>query len=95
MQYSVAEMPPLVAYTEMLREAEAQSRHVRAGRDDYDTLAGTFLLVRCFIVGAAKFGLRPVAAVGWWDRGWRRVADSVVLPHMAPRPDPLWDSLLD
>ena len=92
MRYSIAEMPPLVAYTEMLREAEAQSRQVRSGRVDYDTLAGTFLLVRCFIVGAARFGLRPVAAAGWWEWGWRRVDGGVALPPW--RPDPLWDGLL-
>lgn len=92
MGYSIAEMPPLVAYTEMLREAEAQSRRVQSGRTDYDTLGGTFLLVRCFIVGAARFGLRPAAAVGWWDSGWRRFGDSVLLPPW--RQDPLWDGLL-
>jgi hypothetical protein len=92
MTYSVAEMPPLVAYTEMLREAEAQSRQIRSDCIDNPALAGTFLLVRCFIVGAARFGLRPVAAVGWWDWGWQRIADSVMLPPS--RPDPLWDDLL-
>ncbi|MEU4483218.1 hypothetical protein AB0F68_34990 [Micromonospora sp. NPDC023966] len=92
MRYAVAQMPPLVAYTEILREAEAQGRRVQSGHIDYDTLAGTFLLVRCFILGAARFGLRPVAAVGWWDRGWRRVGDSVFLPPW--RVDPLWDGLL-
>jgi hypothetical protein len=92
MQYSVAQMPPLVAYTEMLREAEAQSRQIQTGRINLDVLAGTFLLVRCFIMGAARFGLRPVPAVAWWDWGWRRVGDSVVLPPW--RADALWDGLL-
>ncbi|MFI6262762.1 hypothetical protein [Micromonospora sp. NPDC051006] len=92
MRYSVAEMPPLVAYTEMLREAEAQGRRAQSGHIDYDRLAGTFLLVRCFILGAARFGLRPVAAVGWWDRAWREAGDDVFLPPW--RPDPLWDGLL-
>jgi hypothetical protein len=92
MRYSIAEMPPLVAYTEMLREAEAQSFQIRSGRTNPDALAGTFLLVRCFILGAARFGMRPVHAVGWWDWGWRQVADSVYLPPW--RADPLWDGLL-
>jgi hypothetical protein len=91
-RYSIAGMPPLVAYTEMLRETEAQGRLVQSGRVDYDALSATFLLLRCFIVGAGRFGLRPVAAVGWWDSGWRRVGDAALLPPW--RPDPLWDGLL-
>jgi len=91
-RYSVAEMPPLVAYTEMLRDAERLNRHIHSEPINFATLAGTFLLVRCFIVGAARCGLRPVVAAGWWDLSWQRVADDVDLPPW--RPDPLWNDLL-
>ncbi|MEV4537183.1 hypothetical protein AB0J82_25730 [Asanoa sp. NPDC049518] len=86
MRYVVREMPHLVAYTEMLRDAEVHGRRPHRG-----DAAGTFLLLRCLIAGAARFGLRPAAAVGCWERGWRAVEDRVILPPW--REDPWWDGL--
>jgi hypothetical protein len=92
MRYSVTDMPPLVAYSEMLRDAEWSGRGIEAGEINYDAVAGTFLRIRCFIVGAARFGMRPLSAVGWWERGWRRIGDDVGLPPW--RVDPLWSGLV-
>ncbi|SNT63012.1 hypothetical protein SAMN05421812_114253 [Asanoa hainanensis] len=91
MRYVVGDMPHLVADTEMLRDAEAHGSRTGSGSVDYAALGAAFLLLRCVIVGAARFGLRPVAAVGWWDRGWRAVEDWAPLPPW--RTDPWWDDL--
>lgn len=93
-RFVVSNLPPLVAYSEMVRDAEAVSR--RVARSDgwlsnLDEVGATFLMLRAFVAGAARFGLRPVRVVAWWEQGWAIVRDPVFLPPF--RPDPAWDEL--
>jgi hypothetical protein len=60
---------------------------------DLAGLAGSFLLFRCFIAGAIRFGLRPVRAVGWWRRAWQAVGGDVFLPPFLP--DTAWNGLAE
>jgi hypothetical protein len=83
-------MPPLVAYTEMMRELEYLG-HTSFG-DDIGTASGTLLLNRCFIAGAARFGLRPLAGVHWWQTAWERIGKDAFLPPW--REDPLWNVMV-
>lgn len=53
--------------------------------------AGSYLLLRCFIAGAVRLGLRPIHTVAWWHRGWEALAGDVPLPPF--RFDPVWDEL--
>ncbi|MDI1461653.1 hypothetical protein QEZ54_11775 [Catellatospora sp. KI3] len=83
-------MPPLVAYSEMMRDVEWFGRDPVArfnGQAD-----GTLLQLRCFIMGAARLGMRPLAAVHWWQRAWELAEDEVGLPPW--RDDPLWLDLV-
>ncbi|NES16298.1 MULTISPECIES: hypothetical protein [Micromonospora] len=92
--FVVSNMPPLVAYSEMVRDAEAVTRRL-AGPDarvsNLDEVGATFLMLRAFVAGAVRFGLRPVRAVAWWEQGWAVVRDRVFLPPF--RADPAWDEL--
>ena len=86
----ITNMPPLVAYSEMERAAVYLAR---SGDDaDLAELDATFLLVRCFVAGATRFGMRPVRTVAWWLRG--SAATLGEFPTRQFRPDPLWDDLV-
>src|SRR5262249_41949835 len=81
-------MPPLVAYTEMMRDAQ----WVGEGGRDVD--AGTLLRTRSFIPGALRFGLRPLAAVYWWVQAYAAAGgEDVGLPPF--RDNPLWTDLVE
>jgi hypothetical protein len=90
-RYVVEGMPPLVAYSEMMRDLE------HLGRTDWgadvDGVAGMLLLTRCFLSGAARFGLRPVAGVYWWLRAWDGIGRDAPLPPW--RDDPVWTALAE
>jgi hypothetical protein len=93
LRYRVRNAPSLVAYSEMERDAEAIAlAHELRDGVDLDGAAGSLLMLRCFIAGAARFGLRPARAVAWWRRAWRAVGD-VPLPRF--RPDTAWDQLAE
>lgn len=89
----ISDAPTLISYTGMLAQAErfAVAATVK-GRARDRTLAGNCLLARCIIAGAVRFGMRPLRAVAWWQRGWEaRHADW----HLPPFPrDPVWDHLV-
>jgi hypothetical protein len=88
----VADAPHLVAYSEMERDAErAALACAQSGPKNTDRLGATFLLLRCFVAGATRFGLRPLRTVAWWQQGWKIIGDDVALPPF--RPDSSWDAL--
>jgi hypothetical protein len=93
MAYEVGNAPHLVAYSEMARDAEGLARACEQ-RDGTNLaqLAGTFLLLRCFIVGATRFDLRPVRSVAWWQRAWAAVGGDLALPPF--RSDAQWEELV-
>lgn len=93
--YRVGNAPPLVAYSEMQRDAEALARTAEQGtaRLDLSEVGGTALLLRCFVAGAVRFGMRPVRTVAWWRRAWASIGEDVVLPPF--RRDPLWEELYE
>ena len=88
----IVNAPGLVAYTEMEREAESAALACeRSGPIDLAELGGSFLLLRCFVAGAVRFGLRPARTAAWWQRGWAVMGEDLGLPPF--RPDPVWDEL--
>lgn len=92
LSFRVGNAPHLISYSEMEREAEGVALACeRSGRINLDSMAGSYLLLRCFIAGAVRFGLWPVRSVAWWQRGWNAVGGDVPLPSF--RPDPIWDEL--
>jgi hypothetical protein len=89
----VSNAPHLVAYSEMQRDVENVARACEQGENrNLDGLAGSFLLLRCFIAGAVAFGMHPVTSVAWWQRGWQVVGEDLPLPPF--RRDPVWDDLV-
>lgn len=90
--YAIANVPHLIAYSEMEGKAEKAALAAASPGADLDLAAGDFLLVRCCIASASRFGLRPIRTVAWWDRGWAALAGDVPLPPF--RPDPVWDDLV-
>lgn len=88
----IADAPPLVAYTEMDRNAADAPRALDGPMVDVDAVSATLLLHRCFIVGALRFGLRPVRAAAWWRHLAAGLGDDFCLGRF--RPDPEWDGLL-
>jgi hypothetical protein len=54
-------------------------------------VGGTLLLLRCFIAGATRFGMRPIRTVAWWQRAWTALGGDTVLPPFLP--NPLWEEL--
>ena len=47
---------------------------------------------RCFITGAVRFGMRPLRAVAWWQRGWEACQAYWDLPLFPS--DPMWGHLV-
>ncbi len=87
----VSNSPALVAYSEMERDVQGLARSCGDGPEmNLDADAGTLLLLRCFIAGAVRFGMRPLRAVAWWQRAWAVLGDDCFLTF---RQDPLWDGL--
>jgi hypothetical protein len=86
--------PPLVAYSEMHRDARALGRAVDTDGVELDpgTLAATLLVHRCFLAGAVRVGLWPVRVAAWWEYTWTRVGAD--LPPVPFRSDPVWDRLI-
>jgi hypothetical protein len=93
-QIRIPAAPPLVAYSEMHRDASALGRAVNTERAelDPDMLAATLLVHRCFLAGAVRVGLWPVRVAAWWEYIWTRVAAD--LPTVPFRSDPVWDRLI-
>jgi hypothetical protein len=93
-QWNITNAPPLVTYSEMERDAEKVAFACeRPGPINLDSLGASLLLTRCFIAGAVRFGLRPLRAVAWWQRGWRAVGDDIPLPPF--RPDASWNEMTE
>jgi hypothetical protein len=91
--YRVGNTPPLVAYSEMERDAESVAHSAeRPGPINLSGLAGSFLMLRCFVAGAVRPGLRPMRTVAWWQRGWDALGGDLPLPPF--RADPLWEELV-
>lgn len=92
MRYEVSNAPVLVAYSEMERDTQSLARSCegQASRN-LDRAGGDLLLLRCFIAGAVRCGMRPVRAVAWWQRAWAALGGDVALPPF--RQDPVWDEL--
>jgi len=89
---AVANAPALVAYSEMLREVERLAVSCeRHSNSNLDTLGGSVLLLRRFIMGSVVFGLHPVAAMVWWRRAWNVAKEEIWLPSFIP--NPAWDNL--
>jgi hypothetical protein len=90
----ISNAPHLVAYSEMERDAEGVALACeQLDAIDLAGLAGSFLLLRCFVAGAVRFGMRPLKTVAWWQRGWRAIGGDVPLPPF--RPDSIWDKMTD
>lgn len=94
--YKVTGAPHLVAYSEMERDCErlaviAEQGSEQGGDRSPDDVGGTFLLLRYFITGALRFGMRPVRAVAWWERAWAMIGDDIFLP--AFRMNAQWDEV--
>jgi hypothetical protein len=86
--------PPLVAYSEMHRDARALGRAVGADgvQLEPDMLAATLLVHRCFLAGALRVGLWPIRVAAWWEYTWARVGAD--LPLAPFRADWDWDRLM-
>ncbi|MCW3814566.1 hypothetical protein ONA91_08855 [Micromonospora sp. DR5-3] len=89
----IEDMPPLVAYTEMERNGVGSARAIDQPTVDVSGLSATLLLQRCIIVGAMRFGLRPVRAAAWWRHLSSRLGDDFCLGRF--RPDREWDGLVE
>ncbi|WP_200213534.1 hypothetical protein [Micromonospora coerulea] len=88
----IADMPALVAYTEMERGGVAAARAMDRPMVDVGAASAALLLHRCFIAGAMRFGMRPVRAAAWWQHLSSRLGDDFHLGRF--RPDREWDDLL-
>jgi hypothetical protein len=91
-RWNITDAPPLVTYLEMQRDAERVARACENTGQNLDRLGASMLLVRCFILGAAEFGLRPLKAVAWWQRGWRAIGEDIPLPPF--QQNPLWEEMV-
>jgi hypothetical protein len=91
-RWNITDAPPLVTYLEMQRDAERFARACENTGQNLDRLGASMLLVRCFILGAAEFGLRPLKAVAWWQRGWRAIGEDIPLPPF--QQNPLWEEMV-
>ncbi len=89
----IGNAPHLVAYTEMERDARGLAATCKKDSPGLDlaVAGGTMLMVRCQIVGAIRFGMRPARAVAHWQSAWDAVGRELFLPPF--RADPLWDEL--
>jgi hypothetical protein len=88
---SVHDMPQLIGYRDVTRNAEWLGRESRAFSNPF-AAAGDLLQTRCFIVGATRWGLRPLAAVYWWERAWEQLRDVAFFQEW--RVDRLWTELV-
>lgn len=92
LHFQVSNAPPLVAYSEMERDAAtiaAVCADIRG--QNLFALAASVLLIRCFLMGAVKFGAWPTKTAAWWHRGWQHAGLQLPLPEF--RKDPIWDAL--
>jgi hypothetical protein len=93
-RWNITDAPLLVAYSEMQRDAEKVALTCeRPGPINVDRLGAGLLLIRCFVTGAARFGLRPLKAVAWWQQGWRAIGCDLPLPPF--RPDKIRDGIIE
>ena len=89
---TVSNAPQLVMYSEMLRDVEYVAlAYERRQLTNLYEMAGSLLLQRCFIMGALAFGLYPVRAMAWWQRGRAAVGNDLPMPPF--RADAAWDRL--
>jgi hypothetical protein len=88
----VSNSPVLVAYSEMERDIQTLARSCGdEAEGNLDKVAGTLLLLRCFIAGAIRFGMKPLRAVAWWQQAWAVLGVDTFLPPFWQ--DPVWDGL--
>lgn len=91
-RFEVRNTPALVAYSEMERDTQSLARSCEStAARNLDRAGGDLLLLRCFIAGAIRLGMRPVRAVAWWQRAWAALGGDVALPPF--RADSVWDEL--
>ncbi|MFZ3573162.1 tetratricopeptide repeat protein [Streptomyces sp. BH097] len=88
----ISDAPPLISLAETVAAAERFATSATEPGANLDTVSAKGLLVRCQIAGALRFGLRSLAAVAWWQRGWEACADDWSLPPFPT--DPVWNHLV-
>jgi hypothetical protein len=90
-RFRMSNVPPLVAYSEMERDAERIAEVCTDLRGkNLESVAASVLMIRCFIVGAMRFGAWPINTAAWWHRAWLLAGDQLYLPFLS---DPTWDAL--
>ena len=93
-RYSIADIPPIVSYTEMERAAAWLLRSVSAGGElQVDRASAQLVMVRRFALGAIRFGLRPVRVIGGWTRAREVLGSDFHLGDFLP--DEAWDDLAE
>jgi hypothetical protein len=91
-QIKISNAPPLVAYSEMTRDALAYAQSCESSETlDLDGAVGTEILLRCFIAGATRLGMFPTQAAACWLRARAALGGETFLAEY--RPDPAWEEL--
>lgn len=90
--FKISNAPHLVTYSEMERDAERVALACENPTGlDLVKISGSFLLIRCFVVGVIRFGAWPVRTVAWWQRGLKALGGELFLPDFFH--DATWDAL--
>ena len=68
---SVENMPPMIGYSEMLRDLEAYEGKI-AAETDIDRGLGTLSMLRYFLAGAERLDIDCAEFTSRWQRLWQR-----------------------
>lgn len=91
-EIEISNVPPLVAYSEMTRDALGFAQASESPEMiDVDGITGLELLLRCFLMGATRLGMRPAKAAACWLRARAALGGESLLGEY--RPDPIWEEL--
>jgi hypothetical protein len=91
-EIEISNAPPLVAYSEMTRDALGYAQACESpGVINVDGITGLELLLRCFIMGATRLGMRPAKAAACWLRARAALGGESLLGEY--RPDSAWEEL--
>ena len=71
---AVGNMPPMVGYSEVLRDLETCERALDT-EDDMDRVFGSVVMLRYFIAGAERLGIDCVQTMARWQRLWERLSE--------------------